>query len=220
MKSILTSLLCLLTFSISAQALTQFSNLPTCYITTEGGADITSKEVYIPGAISIVSRDTTEKLSNEVIQIRGRGNSTWTSMPKKSYRIKFEKKRKLLGSPNEAKNWVLLANYADKTMIRNAVAFEISRFMGMAFTPYSRFVDVVLNGDYIGTYQVTDQVEVNPGRVDVEKQDSAMTTEPDISGGYLLEVDGFASGEQVWFKTANGMPVTVKYPDDEDINDQ
>ncbi|MDP4278351.1 MAG: CotH kinase family protein, partial [Bacteroidota bacterium] len=47
-----------------------------------------------------------------------------------------------------------------------------------------------------------------------------MTTEPDISGGYLLEVDGFASGEQVWFKTANGMPVTVKYPDDEDINDQ
>lgn len=194
----------------------QVTNLPSIFITTTNSQVVSSKEVWVPGTLTVVSRDTTENL-NMSVEIRGRGNSTW-GIAKKPYRIKLRNKTNLLNMPAHAKDWVLLANHADKTLIRNSVAYKIGSILGLDFTPATRLVDLTLNNTYLGSYLLTDQIEVNPNRVDIDKQDTMDTTEPNITGGYLLEIDGFASTEPVWFSTPNGLKITVKSPDDEKIN--
>lgn len=199
---------------VSAQS--QYTNLATMHISTVDSRAVADKTTWIPASISIVSTDTALQLSMSTV-IRGRGNSTW-GMAKKPYRIKLDKKTNLLNMPAKAKNWVLLANYADKTLIRNAVAFKIGETLGLEFTPSVSFVDLSLNGHFMGNYMVTDQVEVGPNRVAIDKQDSTDTSEPAITGGYLLEIDGFAYSEAVWFTTRKGLNITIKSPDDDDIN--
>jgi len=193
------------------------NGISALYINTNG-AEITSKDDYVDGTIRIVSnfKDVTFDGKTE---IKGRGNSTWYDMPKKPYRIKLDKKAALLGMP-ENKNWVLLANYADKTLMRNELAFILSRNIGREFTPASRYVEVYLNNNYIGTYQLTQQVKEGKGLVDIEEQPKGTTTLPDLSGGYLIEQDLFAYGEPVYFYTAKSMPFVIKYPDEDDINQQ
>ena len=203
-------------FCLLASAQSRLTNLPTLYINTVNNTSIDSKDAYIDASLSSVSPNSAESFTEANIRIRGRGNSTWR-MPKKSYRIKFANKLHFLNLPAKEDDWVLLANYADKTMIRNALAFELSKQLGMEFTPSVKFVDLVLNGQYMGTYQVTDQVEVKNDRVPLEKQDASMISLPDISGGYLLEADGFADGDEK-FKTDKGLNIVIKYPDEEDIN--
>lgn len=193
----------------------QLTDLPTLYIETEGGAPIVSKEDYINSTLTYVDGDSTAQY--EKVEIRGRGNSTW-GLAKKPYRIKFEEKERFLGEDHaNAKSWTLLANHADKTLLRNAVASEMGRFMGMPFNAAARFVDLYLNGKYQGNYQISDQVEVRKKRVDVAEQDYPLPEGADISGGYLLEVDGFATSEPVYFRTGKNLLITVKYPDDDEI---
>jgi hypothetical protein len=89
------------------------------------------------------------------------------------------------------------------------------------FTPSVTFVDVVLNGENIGSYMLTDQVEVKEKRVPVTEQDETTTSaNPEITGGYLIEVDGFADSEISWFQTNKGMKVTIKYPKNDEINSE
>jgi len=205
--------LLLLPANLSAQV--QLTNIPTIYINTVGGAAITSKTVYVPGFLTVVGGDSSDVRVNDTIEIRGRGNSTWGA-PKKPYRIKFSQKRHLLNMKDDARDWVLLANYYDKTLIRNAVAFDIGQYIGMEFTPSVKFADVYLNSVFIGNYLVTDQVEVGKNRVNIEKLDTVDVAEPTISGGYLIERDGFANLEPVgYFITSKSVPFSVKDPDPE-----
>lgn len=209
-------LLTLLSFGwANTQAQTQLTNLPTVYITTDNGIDPNSKTVYTTGRIVVKSTDPTEEL-DVTMQIRGRGNSTWNAA-KKPYRVKLDKKNNLLNNVAKEKDWVLLANDRDKTLIRNALAFKISEWVGLQFSPSVRFIDLVLNGNYVGNYQFTDQVEVGEHRVPIEKQEVGAGTLPAISGGYLIEVDGFAS-DPVRYRTKKNMPITIKYPKDDEIN--
>lgn len=218
-KTPLLWLLWLVACLASATAQNRLTNLPTLYIDTQNKAPIQDKTNYVPGTITIVSSNPAEEMTAVPMGIRGRGNSTW-GMAKKPYRVKFDAKQNLLQLDATLKNWVLLANYADKTLMRNALAFKIGNYVGMEWTPGVAFVDVVLNGVYRGTYMATDQVEINKGRIPAEEQKPTQTTEPDITGGYLLEIDGFASGEPVWFQTNRAQPITVKYPKDDEINPQ
>lgn len=198
---------------------TQITNLPTIYINTEGGVAITSKEEYVNAVVTVRGADNNNDNITEVAaEIKGRGNSTW-GMDKKPYRLKFKEKIKFLGNEAKEKNWVLLANYADKTLMRNALAFETTRqFFNFQFTPSVTFVDVVLNGENLGNYMLTDQVEVKSKRVSVTEQVVTDTRTPEITGGYLIEVDGFAEKEISWFKTSHDMKITIKYPKDDEIN--
>lgn len=196
------------------------TNLPTIFIDTENGAAITSKDDYVNAVITVRGAANEEDNITEVpAEIKGRGNSTW-KMAKKPYRLKFEDKINFLGNEAKEKNWVLLANYADKTLLRNALAFETARALfNFEFTPSVTFVDVVLNGKNIGSYLLTDQVEVKKSRVSVMEQPTTVVQgNPEITGGYLIEVDGFAEKEISWFKTAKDMKVTIKYPKDDEIN--
>jgi hypothetical protein len=108
--------------------------------------------------------------------IRGRGNSTW-AVDKKPYRIKFGEHQSMFGSKKH-KSWALLANWYDPTFALNAVAFELGRRLGLPGTPGSYFVDFYLNGTYKGIYQMTDIVQVNKGRVEVDEKE-----------GWLVEFD-------------------------------
>src|ERR1035437_2552615 len=126
MKKYALLLIFLLTF-VSALIFAQDrqSNLPTLFITTTNSQPIVDKVNYVPGNIVINSADSTEKLSMAT-GIRFRGNST-LSMAKKSFRIKLDKKTHILNLPAKAKSWVLLANYADKTLLHDAVAAPLRR---------------------------------------------------------------------------------------------
>jgi len=210
-KCTLLSIFLLTFFSALIFAQVQESNLPTFFITTLNSQPVVDKDNYLTGNIVVKSSDTTEDLSM-VTQIKGRGNSTW-GLAKKPYRIKLNSKTKLLNLPAKAKSWVLLANYADKTLMRNALAFKVSSLLGFEFTPSARFVDIVLNGTYLGNYLLTDQMEAGPGRVNIDIQDSTVITEPDITGGYFLELDGFAADPDIWFTSGKGLKMTVHSPD-------
>ena len=189
-----------------------FTGLPAMYITTQDQAPITSKEEYIRGAITLISNEKGEEpLTGAPMEIRGRGNTTW-NMEKKPYRLKFNDKTELLGMPAD-KSWVLLANYSDKTLMRNHLAFEFSRQFGLEYTPQSRFVEVYLNGQYYGNYQLTEQIQVDEHRLNIDELDEGDVEEDKISGGYLLEVD-FRRDADYWFESTQGELFTLKSPED------
>ena len=203
------------TFQLQAQEYVQQTDLPTIYIETEGGRPIVSKEDYVDAVLHYV--DSNGVKTYDALGVRGRGNSTW-NLDKKPYRIKFAEKQEFMGPERaKAKSWTLLANFADKTLLRNAVAACIGDFAGQPFTAGVQFVDLILNGTYLGNYQLSDQMEVRKKRVDIDEQDKIPTEGANITGGYFLEVDGFGAAEPVHYKTKRNVLVTVKSPDEEVI---
>lgn len=194
----------------------QLTNIPTVVINTEGGVDITSKENEVKSRVYVIWKNGTKFIEDESTGVRGRGNASW-GFPKKPYRLKFSKKRSPLDAPAKAKKWTLISNYGDKTLMRNILAFEVSRRMGMAYTPFCYPVDLVLNGEYKGCYQLCDQIEVGPNRVDIPEMSPTDTSGESLSGGYLIEIDAYAYGEPSMFTSNRGTPVTIKSPDDEKI---
>jgi CotH kinase protein len=190
------------------------TGLPTCYLST-ANIPINSKTSYVKGYLNIKHTLKGDSLFGGEIEIRGRGNSTW-NFPKKPYKIKLSKKANLLAMGDD-KDWILLANYADKSLIRNILGLDLSQNIGLAYTPASRFVEVVLNNQYLGNYQLIEQVEVGKNKVNIKEQTIISNNQTDIKGGYLFEVDGFAEQEKVNFITARRMPISIHYPDDSEI---
>jgi hypothetical protein len=166
----------------------------TLTITTAGMVPITSREEYVNATLTLNG----ETLAT---RIRGRGNSTW-AMPKKPYRLNLNEAASLLGMP-AARNWALLANYADKTLLRTALAFCVSETLGMEYTPKSRFVELTLNGQYDGVYQLTEHVEVAPHKVNIGP-------ETESSNGFFIEHDGMYAQEPAWFISSMELPFVFK----------
>ncbi len=194
----------------------QVTNLPTVVVNTVDAEEPYDKEHDIPGNILIISENGTELLDKPGT-IRERGNAS-REFPKKPWRIKFDKKQQVLDAPAKAKKWTLINNYGDKTLMRNILAFETARKLGMEYVPYCQAVDVILNGEYKGCYQLCDQVEVNENRVNIEEMETTDISGEALTGGYLVEVDGYADQEVSWFRTAHyGIPVTIKSPDEDEI---
>lgn len=124
---------------------------------------------------NIVIRDDhgTIEERNETVNMRGRGNATWDlgNSMKKPMRLKFPAKTKLLGDEfANAKNWVLLANHYDKSLIKNGLDYELGKYMNLPFSPAAKYVDLVVNGKYMGTYQISDKVEVGDKRIPGTKE--------------------------------------------------
>ena len=196
--------------------LARLTNLPTVSIHTKNNVEPYDKEHNINALITIVNEQG-NKVQTDSGTVRLRGNSS-IKFPKKPYRIKFNKKRKVLDAPAKAKKWTLINNYGDKTLMRNLLAFELSRCLNMPYTPYSKSVDVVLNGEYKGNYQLCDHIDVKKNRVEL---DTLADKPGDLkSTAFLMEVDARASTEDCWFKSEKGTPVTIHYPDDDEITPQ
>ncbi len=201
--------------------LNERASLAKVYITTPGGASITSKTDWIDATIRIIDESGNEDL-NMRTEIRGRGNTTWT-YPKKPYALKLDSKAKVLGMPKH-KRWVLLANWMDRTLMRNDVAFEIARRV-MEWAPRGKFVEVYLNDVHQGNYYLCEQIKIDENRVNVDKldEDTDFSNTETITGGYLLEFDEYAQNDEpnfFWSKvidTDDGTPIAIKEPDEDVI---
>jgi hypothetical protein len=166
------------------------TGLPVVQIWTDNAAPIVDRENYVTGCMRITD-GSKEKygtgLYHGTLQLRGRGNTTW-NMPKKGYRLKLTAAAPVLDMPAH-KDWVLIANYADKTLLRNNIAFELSRRVDMDWTPRMRHADVYLNNEFLGNYQLGEKIEVDPARVAITKMKTADIAPPNVEGGYLLQVE-------------------------------
>lgn len=152
----------------------------------------TNKWDYVNCTVSV--KDGEElKIDSAVAGVKVRGNWT-TEYPKKPLRIKFDKKQSMLGlnGNQKFKSWLLLAEFKDWSMLRNATAFDIAKILGNEYSSDYKFVNVYINNEYWGVYLLCEQQEAKEGRVSI--------TEPaknyegtDI--GYLLEFDGYYTDE-------------------------
>ena len=198
-------------------------SLPVIFINTQ--EPVTSKETYVTGTyyIDALGLEDYESIGSAekplALQIRGRGNFTWNAFDKKPYRLKFDKKAQPLGM-NKSKHFTLLA-HADDDMafLRNTVGFELSRRLGLAYTPEQRPIEVVLNGDYIGLYMLTEQIRVDGDRVNITEQNDNETDPENITGGWLLEIDNYDDPYQIRMTEGNGALLRFTFHSPEILSD-
>lgn len=190
------------------------SGLPVVYINTPDAVAITSKENWTKNStIKIVNTDGSEDYSNSKLQIRGRGNSTW-GYPKKPYALKLKDDSEILGMPAH-KRWVLLANWMDRTLLRNDVTFQIAKQTCMEWTPRGKFVEVVLNDRHIGNYYLCEQIKVDANRVNIAKMTETDTSGDALTGGYLMELDVYFDEVNKFKSATKNLPYMFKEPDEE-----
>ena len=202
------------------------NTLPVLYINTVDGTPIVDKENYILGSYYLDANgcgDYQSIGSEEAplgLQIKGRGNASWR-LPKKPYRLKLDSKASMLGMP-KSKHWILMAAYADWLAHgRDYLNFKISEKLGMPYTTKSVPCEVVLNGDYIGMYFLTEQIRVDKDRVNITEQNDQETDSSKISGGWLLEIDNYQEDTQIRFVDPKKPNVIMKvtYHSPEDLSD-
>ena len=165
---------------------------------------IEEKELYLDARISIEGNGLIDDLEECDVSVKGRGNSTWW-MPKKPMRLKFAKKTALAGM-KKAKSYVLLANYIDPSLMRNAVAMWLAREMGIAWANHIVPCEVTFNGNNLGAFMLTEKIGIGGASVDIEETE-----------GVLLELsDEF--DEKYKFRSATyNLPVMVKDPDFDEL---
>lgn len=194
------------------------TGLPVVRVETPGHQAVKSKDVWMEGAALLIESPEGKVLYEGATDIRGRGNSTW-NYPKKPYALKLNKKAEILGMPSH-KRWILLANWKDRTILRNDAAFWLSSHTGLPYTVRGEYVELVLNGEHQGNYYLCEQIKVNKNRVNVVEMDALETDPEKITGGYLLEVDTYYDEIN---KFRNGdlfdIPWMVKEPDEDDLSD-
>lgn len=181
-----------------------YNGVPIIKINTKESVPVVSKKEYVETSMTFLNCSTTEGKSFTASgTIRGRGNATW-DYEKKPYKIKFEKKQTPFGFP-ENKNWLLLAEYSDKSLLRTVCQCELSKLMGFPYTINYQHVDLWLNDEYIGTYLLTDQVKKGENRVNISDD------------GFLIEHDYYYKQEPLWFESSMlSQAFTFKYPDADD----
>lgn len=176
---------------------------PRLIINTPDNNPITTKE-WVNKAekrgVSAFQIQEAGSYNTEILEmdIRGRGNSTW-DMPKKPYNINLTKEEALFGMTTHRK-WVLLANYADKTLLRTDFALGLGRevFTDLGWTSDLRSVELVLNGKYQGVYQLVEKIEIAENRLDI-------TVKGDGATDFLLERDHREKDEEYKFTTEKGL---------------
>lgn len=194
--------------------LVNFTGLPIINIHTDDRGPVTSKEDWKSAKITINGVGRFDDLAECVVNIRGRGNTTW-GWPKKPYALKFESKTEVLGMPKH-KRWVLLANAMDKTMLRNRMALRISEQTSLAWTPRNEYAELFLNGRHLGTYLVTEQIKVDKNRVNITEMSPSDNEGEALTGGYLFELDFHFDNEKQW-RTPRNMPFAIKSPDEDEL---
>ena len=212
----------------------QLTDVPTVYIDVEGvggtDADLdkalykvraTGEAPYLNAVITVKDNGTDKdtkhlKEFTDKVKIKVRGNSTANPINgKKAYRLKFDKKlgatkHDMLGLGYSARNWTLLANVFDHSMIRNALSYHLEKEVGMDFCPGYKFADVVINGNYRGTYQICDHVEIDKNRVNVNEDT-----------GWMLEFQGRGDmlDKPLCF-SKDGILMNIKNPEPADEKDE
>ena len=223
------------------------TGLPVVRITTEGfglaelesyknslqSTDKTDQRIWLPddkdpsqsdwsATVRIENPDGTPGMGDDSVyevatQIKGRGNYTW-KWEKKPYALKLKSDEKVLGMPAH-KRWVLLANWRDRTLLRNDAALWLSREAGMDYTVRGQFVELEFNGEHRGNYYLCEQIKIGPDRVNISKvKDGGFA---DLSGGYLMEIDSYWDELNKFKSSEFNLKYMFKEPDDDpDTNPQ
>lgn len=176
--------------------------LPVVYVNTADGAPIVSREDYLTAEMWIdpMGVEGVEAFGSQeepvTLQIRGRGNSSWTGYGKKPYKLKLEKKGAPFGFP-KSKHFALLAHAPTQSYFSGETAYQLSRLIGMAWTPRSYPVEVMLNGVNVGVYAFSESVRIDDGRIEIEEQPEGNTDEATIPYGWLVEIDNSDDTPQI-----------------------
>ena len=191
----------------------QPTGIPLIVINTEGGELPKDKNNGVVCQITIINKGKQETSEKGTIKLRG--NSTMRG-EKNPYKIKFDKKQQLLDMPAKAKKWNLMANHSDKTLLRTILAMQISKLFEMPFSPECRPVDVIINGEFKGNYNLCDKIEYNKNRIQLGDLEEETEQEP-VDGGYLFEATQYAFREGYYLNTTRGIIIGVRYPKKDDI---
>jgi len=184
--------------SVEEEFLSGERNIPVMFVSTSSGTGITDRESWKSATFEIKSAGGLMDIPSTDISVKGRGNASW-AFPKKAFDIRFDAPGTILGMPAGTR-WCMLANWRDATLMRNAVALEIARMTSLDWTPEGRFVDLVLDGRYMGNYFITQKVDISPEHVNVGDD------------GLLLCLDTYFDKDFRFRSSVKGHPVNVILP--------
>ena len=165
-----------------------FSILPSLSVNLSGTTleevNSGSKDIKYPGNHVNLTGTEGMNISADNVELKGRGNSSWT-LEKKPYQIKFENKTNVLGL-GKAKKWVLLASHDDASFLRNRTAFDIAKSMDMPGTPESAYVDLWIDGEYLGLYLLTQKIDIDSSSVNLKQHDGVLV---ELDNVYYMSED-------------------------------
>lgn len=224
------------------------SEIPSMFIVSD---DVAKGRDYIDSVkgnratakMVLVDASGSEIYNGSLTEIKARGNSTFAHYPKKAYQIKLENKTDLLSNGEQIKTWVLLANYGDATMMHDKIMKDTAAAIGIEFTADSDWVNLWYDGEYRGTYLISEKNSVGSTSVDITDMEKAyedlnegygnnmtvktatnsygqeykytvgLTDPSDITGGYLIELNHNYIDEVNGFKTRQGKGFNLKSPE-------
>ena len=184
------------------------ANVPSVYIRTEnknGLADLKiSKDVQMSGEIAFMDAEGNVTAIN-MERINGRGNTSWnvgSVYGKYPFNIKLQEKTDVFGLGNN-KKWCIITQVFDESLIRNVLANDLAKAVGLEYTPNAENVDVYFNGEYIGTYLLSQKVDLGKNKL-IQSED-----------GYLVECELMEryDAEENKFRTSRGQAIIIKAPD-------
>jgi hypothetical protein len=207
----------------------ELTTLPTLKITTKDGAPIVSKEDYVDATFELTNFAVSPQPVKLNGKIRGRGHTTW-GQPKNPYKVQFSNDASYAAVPDvlgmlKSRNWALLADYFDRSLMRNKLALTLGSSSvfadGLKWGPVGQHVEVTLNGDYVGVYLLTEDIRIAAERLNIKKMSSSATVN-DVDGGYIVEADWrldcYNQGNlNLQFVSAQGIHFCIDTPDEEAI---
>ena len=152
----------------------------------EGENEFVSVRIEYPDGSPGMKNTSNVPIYEATTKIKGRGNYTWI-WEKKPYALKFDSKAEVLGMPAH-KRWILLANWRDRTLLRNDATFWLSKRSGLPYTVRGQFVELEFNGEHRGNYYLCEQIKIDGNRVDIAEFKDDLN---DPTGGYLMEIDSY-----------------------------
>ena len=185
---------------------TRLTDLPVFYINLQDYPNWTElqgkKDDEHPATLRMEGNGMFEDLEEQTVEFRGRGNSTW-NMRKKPYRFKMGKKASVCGLP-KSKTFVLLANYIDCSLMRNAIGLWTANYLEMPYSNHFVPVRVIFNGIDKGAYLLTEKIGIGSGSVDIDEDT-----------GILFELDANYDEDYKFKFSLNDitLPVMIKDPD-------
>lgn len=176
-----------------------YAELPRIVVETDDFSQIRDRETKIPAKFQIYGKSGPE--SNVLdLTVKGRGHSSFT-MAKYSIKLKFNEAQSLFGMPAD-KEWDLVSNQRDKSMLRNYITYQLARILQDEYSPQCKFVELYLNREYMGVYLLVEHVKVAPHRVNLVKNDSS----------FLFEKTKDENDDDIIFESSLNYIFNIKYP--------
>lgn len=152
-----------------------YVGVPRLVIETEDFSQIRDRTTEIPARLQVYGKNAPETEIMD-LTVRGRGNSSFTGMPKAGIKLEFNSKQSMVGMPKN-KDWALISNFADKTHLKNFISYKLADWLGDEYSPRTAYVEVYLNREYMGLYLLSETVKVGKNRVNIPESDSSFLIE-------------------------------------------